>query len=182
MHRLQICRELGIDCPAILLDVNDVRAREIALEENLGRRTMTQKQKKIIAYQLRNIMNLRYTQIAERLCLSHVTVGNWLRAANTGNENEQKLYKFLKKCLATVTRIIYSIKESEDEYSLLRKHQREEVNIVMSDLLDEVLTLSEELKRINSSQKWTKVTKETCRPDFVEDSSIGQSKNQVHCG
>ena len=86
MHCLQICRELGIDCPAILLDVDDVRAREIALEENLGRRTMTQKQKKII------------------------------------------------------------------------------------------------LKRINSSQKEIKVTKETFRPDFVEDSSVGRSRNQAHFG
>jgi ParB/RepB/Spo0J family partition protein len=95
-HRLQICRELGRDCPATILNVSDARAREIALEQNLSRRSMTQDQKKESAYQMRHKLGLSNSKIAKILCVSHVTIGNWLGPVKPTieHENEQNINNF----------------------------------------------------------------------------------------
>jgi len=94
--RLQICRELGKDCPATLLkNIDDTRAREIALEENLGRRAMTNETKKKIAFQLRDLYNYSYSKIAKLLCVHRTAVSDWFKAEKPSKEAITDLHKTL---------------------------------------------------------------------------------------
>ena len=175
-NRLQACRELGIDAPAIIISVNDTRALEIVLEENLSRRPMTQKQKKVIAYQLRNEMNLRDTQVAERLCISHVTVGKWLGPAKPASERkiEQNINSFFKKKCKTISKVIETIEKSIPFFCSMKENRLEEAIQGMRNLEEKghALTdlLSEAIQKLNAPQQGLDGVNETRSLDDVEKS------------
>jgi ParB/RepB/Spo0J family partition protein len=153
-HRLQICRELGRETPATLLNIDDVRAREIALEENLSRRILSQRQKKEIAFQLRDKWNFSNRKIASRLCVSHATVCRWLEPAKPALEKtqEQKIIDFHRKKGSVIAKIGESIMLFMSELQS-GAAIREEVGRGLSYLQDELSALSSLLNMLSEALK-----------------------------
>jgi ParB/RepB/Spo0J family partition protein len=152
-YRLQICRKLGRACPAIVLNVDDVRAREIALEENLSRRPMTLDQKKELAYQLRKYWRYSNAKIAERLCVSHVTVGNWLGPARPDDEldSEQEICNFFMRKRKSISRIMESFEELMTDTDIMSEYERKELDRGIHCLEEDVHTLSELLTEVSKA-------------------------------
>ena len=78
-HRLELCAELGIDCPRRVIDnLGDDRAkREYARSINLARRHLTPEQKRqLISEQLADTPDRSNRQVAKALGVSHHTVGD----------------------------------------------------------------------------------------------------------
>jgi len=184
-HRLQICRELGIDCPAILIDVDDKRAREICVEKNLSMRAMTKIQKKEMAFQLFYVLKLSIPKIAQRLCLSHTTVGKWLSPdkpdAQTG---KQKVYKFFEKKHVNAIKMLESIKEFMAESRSEVEDNRdiaEEGMCGLKEVLEKTLDLlTEEIEKLRTPQQEINDENETPQPDAVEGSNTKLNFDKVY--
>ena len=140
-HRRQISRELSGDCPATLhKHIDDARAREIALEENLSRRPMTHEKKRKIVLQLRDKLKFNDTKIAERLCVHRITIGRWIGFVKLANEKtmKQKIINFYKKRCEIVTKIRESIKDAMADFEQTRIALCEEEGRGVNNLQEEV--------------------------------------------
>ena len=160
-QRLQICRSLGKDTPATILNIDTARAREIALEENLGRRILSQRQKKEIAFQLRDKWNLSNRKIAARLCVSHATVCRWLEPPKPALEKtqEQKIIDFYRKKGSVIAKIgeaiMLFISGLQPGATI-----REEVERGLGYLQDELSALSSLLNMLTEALKAAKAQNE----------------------
>ena len=145
---------------------------------------MTKEQKIEIAYQLRDIYNLSNPKIAQRLCVSHVTVGKWFKQDNSDNEQENDICYFFDKRIASVIKTRESIREFVAESSLKEKHDLEEAELGMCSLYEEALSLtimlSEQIKALRASQQGIKDVNEACQSGTVEDQSTKLILDRVH--
>jgi len=174
MHRLEICRELGIDVPATLLNVDKERAREIALEENLSRRPMTRDQKKEIAYQLRNEWGYTNERIAASLCVSHVTVGNWLGPAKNGSKRkkEQEVYKFFKSRCKNIAKVRALVEEAMPAICMMEENLRIEAELGIKYLKEELLSLNNLLTEATIKLKESQQENENAKIANHSDANI----------
>ena len=147
-HRLQVCRELGRAAPATLLKtISDARAREIAFEENLGRRPMTKEQKKEMAHYLSSL-GFSTRTIAARLCVYHTTVARWLKAIDEPADEqiiEHIVISFFMDGCAKINKFKETVLEFLADVGSMETELREEAELRIKELHKEVLDLSNQL-------------------------------------
>jgi len=144
---IENARNLIID-----LNLDGLSDSDIDLEKILNMRFLTKEQKKEIAYQLRSKLKLSNSKIAQKLCVSHVTIGKWLgptKSTKCDSERkiEQNICNYLKKKCTTVITINESIKEFTADFRQMKEYHLEEAEFGIFVLQDEVLALYNQLSR-----------------------------------
>jgi len=135
-RRLQICRELGKDCPATLLkNIGDARAREITLEENLNQRSMSKKTRIALAFQLRKEFNYSDSKIAKFLGVHQTTISRLFQDKKPKKRTEKDFHKMQCENIAIIES---SIRIAMKDLGVLRTALREDAKQIIGDLQDRV--------------------------------------------